>query len=141
LAAYLKTISPSLGEKLACNAHFLAAGLKAGEAIAACDPCYIKTDGTIWRSNGTAATAAAAVHGWALRDAVAGSPLTLGWNIHLPYGPGTATPSTKLYVSATPGQLDTAPTVGGTAPVAVVDYISNDGSVPHAVIFAMRSTY
>lgn len=140
MPAYLKTITPSLGEKTACNAHYLATQ-KAGETIAAGDPCYINTDGTIRRSNGTAATAAAAVHGWALRDAVAGSPLTIAWNLHIPYGPGTAVPGTKLYVSATPGQLDTAATTGGTAPVAVVDYVTTDGSTPHAVIFAMRSTY
>lgn len=140
MASYLKTITPSLAENTPCNAHRLS-GLYAGEAIAAGDPCYIKSDGLVWRSNGTAATAPAAVHGWATVPSMAGSPVTLYWNVHISYGPANATPGAKLYVSATPGQLDTAATTGGTAPVATVDYISQDGSTPHAVIYAMRSTY
>jgi hypothetical protein len=55
--------------------------------------------------------------------------------------PSTATPGASLFVSATLGQLDTAATTGGTAAVATVDYISQDGSTPHAVLFVTRSTY
>jgi hypothetical protein len=139
MAAFAKTIVPSLATKLPCNAHRLT--LPAGEAIAAGDPCYIKSDGAIWRSNGTAATAPAKVDGWATLPALAGSPVTIYWNCHLSYGPSTATVGARLYVSATLGQLDTAATTGGTAPVAKVDYICNDGSTPHAVLYVMQSTY
>jgi hypothetical protein len=139
MAAFLKTISPSLATKLPCNSHRLT--LTAGEDIAAGDPMYIKSDGLWWRSNGTAATAPAKVQGWATVAAKAGSPVTGYWNVHLAYGPSTATPGASLFVSATLGQLDTAATTGGTAAVATVDYISQDGSTPHAVLFVTRSTY
>lgn len=140
MPAYLKVITPSLATKLPCNAH-RTSGLVAGEAIAAGDPCYIRNDGLALRSNGTAATAAAKVDGWATVDYATGMPMTLYYNCHLSYGPGNAVPGTRLFVSATLGQLDTAATTGGTAAVAVVDYLATGESTPHAVIFAMRSTY
>jgi hypothetical protein len=139
MAAFLKTIVPSLATKLPCNAH-RTIDVAAGENIAAGDPCYLAADGTARRSNGTAAGAAARVDGWATIDCLAGSPVTLFHGVNLSYGPATAAPGTRLYVSATPGQLEDAATTGGTAPVAVVEYISNDGT-PHAVIHAMKSTY
>jgi hypothetical protein len=139
LAAYPKVITPSLADKLVPPCNKLT--LLAGEDIAAGDPMYIKTDGLWWRSNGTAATAAAKVHGWATLPAKAGSPVTGHWNVHLSYGPNTAVLGSTLFVSATLGQLDTAATTGGTGAVATVDYISNDGGTPHAVLFVIRSTY
>jgi hypothetical protein len=139
VAAFAKTITPSLADKLVPPCNKLT--LLAGEDIAAGDPMYIKTDGLWWRSNGTAATAAAKVHGWATLPAKAGSPVTGHWNVHLSYGPNTAVLGSTLFVSATLGQLDTAATTGGTGAVATVDYISNDGGTPHAVLFVIRSTY
>lgn len=140
MAAFLKVIVPSLATKLPCDAH-RTHNLFAGEAIAAGDPCYIKSDGLAWRSNGTAATAPAKVDGWATVDYAVGMPVTLYHNVHLSYGPSTATPGARLYVSATLGQLDTAATTGGTAPVATVEYIAADESTPHAVLFVTKSNY
>src|SRR5690348_7953791 len=100
MADFLKTIVPSLATKLPCGAH-RSNNLFAGETIGAGDPCYIKSDGTVWRSNGTATGAAAQVDGWAPVDYVAGMPVTLYHDVELAYGPSTATPGTKLYVSAT----------------------------------------
>lgn len=141
MGAFLKTIQPSLATKLPCGGHRTSGKLYAGEALAAGNPCYIKNDGLVYNSNGTAADAAAKVDGWATVDYAAGMPVTLYFNVHLAYGPSTATSGQRLFVSATVNQLDTAATTGGTAAVAVVDYIANDESTPHAVIYAMRSTY
>jgi hypothetical protein len=140
MPAYLKTIVPSLATKLPCGAH-RTHNLFAGEAITAGDPCYIAADGTARRSTGAAATAAAKVDGWATIDYATGMPVTLYHHVHIGYGPATAVPGTRLFVSATLGQLDTAATTGGTAPVAVVEYIATGESTPHAVIYATKSTY
>lgn len=92
-------------------------GLVAGEAIAAGDACYIKSDGKIWKSNGTSANAAAQVDGFAAEAASVGEAVTLLWNVNLRYGSGM-TPGTKFYLSATAGALDDAATTGGTAWIA-----------------------
>lgn len=93
-------------------------GLIAGEALDAAAPCYIKSDGKVYHSNGTANNAAAAVDGFTPRAAAAGQPITL-------YGPGTRfrygsglTPGASYYLSGTAGKLDDAATTGGTAIIA-----------------------
>lgn len=92
-------------------------GLKAGEAIAAGDVLYIASDGTLMRSNGTAATAPA-VGGWiAAGDAQTGEAITGYRNVSFHYGSGL-TPGAPYYVGATAGRLDTAATTGGTVVVA-----------------------
>lgn len=91
--------------------------LKAGEAIAAGDACYIKSDGLAWRSNGTAANAAAKVDGFAAEAAAVGEAVTLWFEVNFRYGSGL-TPGARYYASATAGALDDAATTGGTAPVA-----------------------
>jgi len=92
---------------------------KAGEAIDACAPCYIKaSDGLVYMSNGTAANEASKVVGFSKRSAAVGQPVTLfGVGSRFEYATGM-TPGQPLYVGATKGRLDTAPTVGCTAPVA-----------------------
>lgn len=87
--------------------------LIAGEAIAAGDACYVKSDGKWWRSTGAAANAAAVVDGFALSAAAAGEGLTCGWNLRLDYGSGL-TPGTPYYLSATAGALADAASTGGT---------------------------
>jgi hypothetical protein len=95
-------------------------GLIAGEAISAGMPCYIKaSDGKVYKSNGTSANEAAAVHGWAAQAASAGEAVTLVWDVRIRYGAGM-TPGTKLYVATTAGTLVDAATTGGTAPVGFV---------------------
>lgn len=91
--------------------------LLAGEAIAAGDLCYIKSDGLAWRSNGTAANAAAKVRGVAVTKANTGEPITLMYNVVLQYGSGL-TPGADYFASATPGAIADAATTGGTAPIA-----------------------
>lgn len=105
----LASLHPTGGDSLS--------GLKAGEAIAAGDVMYIASDGTLMRSNGTAANAAA-VGGWiAASDAQAGEAVTGYRNVSFYYGSGL-TPGAPYYVAATAGRLDTAPTTGGTVVVA-----------------------
>ncbi len=94
-------------------------GLKAGEAIAAGDVCYIKSDGLIWKSTGAAANAAAQVYGYACQAASVGEAVTLAWDVRFRYGAGL-TPGTKIFLSATAGLIGDAATTGGTAPIGVV---------------------
>lgn len=92
----------------------------AGEDLDAGTPCYIKNDGKVWKSSGAAANAAAAVHGWTVEPVKAGrQPVSLYFDIDIEYGSGL-TPGAPLYLGATAGTLDTAPTTGGLAPIALV---------------------
>ncbi len=109
----LATISPGVE-------HQPGKGLLAGEAIAAGDLCYIKSDGLIWRSNGTSANAAAKCEGIAAKAADSGQPITILRGISMNYGSGL-TPGARVYVSATAGAIDDAATTGGTAPVGFVE--------------------
>lgn len=94
--------------------------LTAGEAIAAGDLCYIASDGTAMRSNGTTLNAAAAkCVGFAAKAAASGNPITLFRNQRMSYAAGM-TPGALLYVGATAGRIDTAATTGGTAPIGFV---------------------
>ncbi len=92
-------------------------GLFAGEAIAAGDVCYIAADGTVMRSNGTAATAPAVGLGMAAGAASTGEAVTIFRRSNFHYGAGL-TPGTPYFVGATAGRLDTVATVGGTVAVA-----------------------
>lgn len=92
----------------------------AGEPIETGQPVYLKaSDLKLYKASGAAANEAAEVFGFAGRTVKnAGQKLTV-------YGPGARfgnfsgmTPKTKLYLSATPGELDTAPSTGGTQPIA-----------------------
>lgn len=94
-------------------------GLVAGEVIALGDLIYTKSDGTVWRSNGTAATAPAKCRGIALAAAAVGEPITIGRGLLVAYGTGF-TPGADLYVSATAGAISDAATTGGTAPIGWV---------------------
>lgn len=116
MAVLSKSGTPSLATVTPCAAHQLS-NLVAGEAIAAGDACYVKSDGLVWRSNGTAATAPAKVDGFAPKAYVVGEAVTLFFDVNFAYGSGL-TPGARYYAAATAGQLDTAATTGGTAPVA-----------------------
>lgn len=114
--ATLTKVSPSLSTVEPCPAHSIT-GLVAGEAIPAGSPCYIKSDGKVWLSDGTADTAPAKVDGWAPIAAAVGQPITLLFDVNFRYAAGL-TPGARYYVSATKGELDDAATTGGKAYVA-----------------------
>jgi hypothetical protein len=96
------------------------AGLLAGEAIAAGDACYVKSDGKVWLSTGAAANAAAKVDGWAAEACAVGEAVTIFFDVNFRYGAGL-TPGARLYVSGTTGgALADAASTGGTAPVGFV---------------------
>ena len=93
--------------------------LLAGEDLAVCDACYIKSDGKVWRSLGSSDTAAAAFIGFVPRAVVAGQPCTLyGIGARFRYG-ASLTPGAVYYVGASAGGLDTAVTAGGRTPIAI----------------------
>lgn len=116
MATIAKSGTPSLASVLPGQNDQIA-GLLAGEAIAAYDACYVKTDGKVWRSTGTAANAAAKVDGWAAEACNTGEAVTLFMDVNVRYGAGL-TPGARYYLSATAGAIDDAATTGGTAPVA-----------------------
>jgi len=119
------TKDPDIGPSLATGApgppHTLM-GI-ANETIAAGDACRVsgvtaRDEPLFVRSNGAAATRAAAVYGYAARDAKAGEALTLFYGVE--YGGYTGlTPDTAYYLSGTvAGGLDTTASTGGTKPIA-----------------------
>lgn len=95
-------------------------GLFAGEDLDPAAPCWIDDDdGRVYMSNGTAAGEAAGFVGFTPRAAQAGQPVTLfsvGARFH--YSAAGLTPGQKLYIAATAGRLDDAPTTGGQFAVA-----------------------
>lgn len=105
----LATISPGVE-------HQVCKGALAGEAIAAGDLCYKKSDDLIWRSNGTSVNAAAKVRGIAAKAADSGQPVTVLRGVSFNYGSGL-TPGADVYASATAGAIADAATTGGTAPI------------------------
>lgn len=115
--ALVTKVSPSLASVLP-PANTKITGLKAGEAIAAGDACYINADGKVWRAIGTTLGAAAAkVDGFALVAAPVGEAVTLIHDVVMRYGSGL-TPGARYFVALTAGALDTVATAGGTAAVA-----------------------
>ena len=117
MAAVSKSGTPSLATTNPSNNSRIS-GLLAGEAIAAGDACYIKSDGKVWKSTGAAANAAAAVDGFAAIAAAAGESCTLYHDVTFRYGAGL-TPGAGYYLSGTTaGGLDTAASTGGTMVIA-----------------------
>lgn len=132
MAAVAKSGLPSVATTVYCPAHEIP-DLVAGEALAAGDACYIKSDGKAWKSTGAAANAAAKVDGYAPTAVAAGRHVTLLEGLDWHYGSGL-TPGTHYFLSGTTaGGLDTAASTGGTAPIAV--------AMNTTVIRLFRSTY
>lgn len=116
MAAVSKSGTPSLATVLPPAANKLT--LIAGEAIAAGDACYVKSDGKLWLSTGAAANAAAVVDGFALSAAAAGEAVTVAHGVRLEYGSGL-TPGAGYYLSGTTaGGLVDAASTGGTTVIA-----------------------
>lgn len=118
MATITKVGTPSLSTVVPCPAHQIA-GLLTGEAIAAGDLVYIKSDGKIWKSDGSAADAEAQVRGMVLIATASGEAATIYHGVTVRYGSGM-TPGAKLFLSATDGLIDDAATTGGTAPIGFV---------------------
>lgn len=117
MAALSKSGTPSMSTVLPCNGHKTPGGLVAGEAIAAGDACYIKSDGKAWKAIGTAAVSSI-VAGFAAVAAAAGEGVTLLRDVCMHYAAGM-TPGTPYYVSGSvAGGLDTAASTYGVVPVA-----------------------
>ena len=116
MAEIAKSGTPSLSTTTPCPAHHIS-GLKAGEAIAAGDLCYVKSDGLVWKSSGAAANAAAKVAGMALQAAAVGEGVSLYFDVNVRYG-ATLTPGAPLFLSGTvAGGIADAASTGGTAPI------------------------
>lgn len=95
-------------------------GLIAGADLDAASPCYIHTDGTVRMCNATADDALAILAGFTPRAVKSGQPCTLfGAGARFKYGSGL-TPGQVLYLGATAGRLDDAPTTGDAFGVAQV---------------------
>lgn len=93
--------------------------LEAGETLGACDPCYIKaSDGKVYKAVASAADEKRIVAGWAVKDAVAGQPITLVWDVR--FGDyGTLTVNALYFLSATvAGGLDTVTSANAGRPIA-----------------------
>ena len=119
MAAIAKSGTPS-PSSLLLPEHEKITGLLAGEAIAAGDACYIKSDGKVWLSTGAAANAAAKVDGYAFQATAVDEAVTLLRNCRWRYGAGL-TPGARVFLSAaTPGALSDVATTGGTAPIGYV---------------------
>ena len=115
--ATLTRVSPSLSSPQPCGAHKIS-GLVAGEALVAGNPVYIKTDGKVWKANGTAANAAALAVGMVSAPSSVGEACTVWFGVCFNFAAGL-TPGARYYVSATAGELDDGATTGGTVPFAI----------------------
>lgn len=120
MAEVTKTGVPSLATAVPPNSSRVGSGLKTGEAIAAGDVCYIKSDGLVWKSTGAAANVAAKARGMALVASSVGEAVTLYRDVDVRFAT-TLAPGTDLFLSGTVvGGLADAASVGGTAPIAFV---------------------
>jgi hypothetical protein len=117
MAVVEKSASASLD---ANQAHQVAAGnLYAGEDLSAVAPCYIKSDGLVYMSDGAASNEAAKFHGFTARATLQNEPVTLfGAGSRFKYSAGM-TPGATLYLAASDvytdaGNLQTTTSTGDT---------------------------
>ena len=132
-----KVSTASIDGVSAQNAMYLS-GLVAGEALDAVSPCYVKSDGKVYKAvstvldefsvtddNDPADTVALnmpKVDGWTAKAYASGQHVTLfvGKGLRFSYG-SSLTVATKLFVSDTAGKLaDSAVATADIFPVAVV---------------------
>lgn len=117
MAAIAKSGTPSLCSSLPPQSQQLAGNLRAGEALAAGDACYIASTGLVMKSTGAAANAAAKVRGYAAEACAINEAVTLFFDVNFNYGAGL-TPGIDIFLSGTTaGGLDTVASTGGTAPI------------------------
>lgn len=120
MALVTRDSTASVDALSAMRAPQIAGDLYAGEALDAVAPCYVKSDGLVYMSNGTAANAAAACDGFTPRAVASGQPVTLfGPGTRFRYAAaGTLTPGATLFVGATAGRLDATATTGDADGIA-----------------------
>lgn len=98
------------------------ADLKAGEAIAVMDACYIKSDGLVYKAVSTQTTVSGIsdFDGLAYKAYSAGDPVTLlgEGNIVEYTAAAGLTPGAYYYASATAGKIGDADVLGTDKPVA-----------------------
>lgn len=122
--AHMDTRSIQLAAQISSFPNDKGGTLYAGEALPGACPCYIETtaganQGKVFRCNGAAADQKAVLAGWTPKAYNVGDPVTLfGPGAVLEYAAGTLTPGQKLYLAATPGDLDNAATTGDAVGVA-----------------------
>lgn len=121
MAVIAKVGTPSLCTDTPCDANRIGP-LPVGENIAAGDPCYIKSDGKWWKSNGAAGqTTAAEVDGWAPTAALVAQRQTLTCyrNVNFRYGSGLTPGASYFLGEAATGTIQ-APvaTSAQTKPIA-----------------------
>lgn len=93
--------------------------LYAAEDLPAACPCYIDTDLKAHKSSGAANDKKARVDGLTFTDHKAGEAITLhGVGNRIRYSDGLLTPGADIYLSATAGELEDAPTPGSPLPLA-----------------------
>lgn len=119
MATIAKSGVPSLATVVKDPGAHQITGLLAGEALAAGDLVYVKSDGKIWKTNGTNADAAAKVDGMVLVAAQVGEACSVWFDVTVRYGAGM-TPGARVYASTTAGLIDGATSTGGSAPVGFV---------------------
>lgn len=120
--ATLTRSSASLDTSTGMFAPQITGDLYAGEALDAAAPCYIKqSDGKVYMCNGTTKGAEATkFDGFTPRACAIGEPVTLfGVGARFRYG-SALTIGARLYISATAGRLDDAPSAGGVHEIARV---------------------
>lgn len=110
----------SLDAVSAMHASFISA-LEAGEALTVAAPCYIASDGKVYKSVSTQTTISGYSDyiGFTPDSVVSGGPVTLfrsGTRFNFSTG---MTPNTPLYVSTTAGILNTVKQAANDAPVAI----------------------
>ncbi len=115
MAVLVLSASASWDTFSASHAPQISDGLIAGEDLGMLTPCYVKSDGKVWKSDGTSANAAAHVDGFSLRHVHSGEPVTLaGLGLKIKYTDTLLTPGAIYYLAAG-GGLDTATTTGDSA--------------------------
>lgn len=117
MAAVAKSGRPSLATLEPGYEHQIN-GLRAGEAIAAGDFVYIKSDNSVWLATGAAANAAAKAVGIVFQAAAVDDGVSIYHGVVCHYGSGL-TPNTPYYLSgATAGAIVDVASTGGTSPLA-----------------------
>lgn len=104
-------------------------GLLAGEDLALCGPCYLKSsDGLVYKSNGTALNEAAEFIGISPRGARLGEAVTIyGQGTRFRVSGGTLVPGDFYFVAATAGAWDNVATIGDT--VGTIQAISTTDAI------------
>lgn len=118
MANVAKDANAGMDTSQAIVANHVAGNLIAGENLDPASPCYIKSDGKVYMSDGTAANEAAKIDGMTGKSYRLGQPVTLlGVGSRFRYSAGTLTPGQNLYLGDDPGVLADAATTGGTGVV------------------------